>query len=85
MNAAVRPELMSAADSPIPFWRRATVLPFGGGLPEFASIAGSQPAPSLLLVDDDPGVIQVLGHMLDGLGHVRFALSAGDALNLASE
>ena len=88
MNAAVRPESMSAVDSAIPVWRRVTLPPFGGGGLESVLATGvvsAQPAPLLLLVDDDPGVIQVLGRMLEGLGHVRFALSAGDALNLARE
>jgi diguanylate cyclase (GGDEF)-like protein len=40
-------------------------------------------SPSLLLVDDDPGSVQVLSRMLGGLGHLRFALSGADALALA--
>ncbi|WP_439535647.1 GGDEF domain-containing protein [Methyloversatilis sp.] len=40
-------------------------------------------APSLLLIDDDPGSVQVLSRMLAGLGHLRFALSGADALALA--
>ncbi|MFM9917011.1 MAG: GGDEF domain-containing protein [Rhizobacter sp.] len=79
-------ETAHAGDVSIPFWRRAFNLPPGSGLPEFTSGTGvGQPTPSRLLVDDDPGVIQVLGRMLAGLGHLRFALSAGDALNLARE
>lgn len=48
-------------------------------------IAAAMPLPSLLLVDDDPGVVQVLGRMLADLGHLRFALSGQDALNLVRE
>ncbi len=40
------------------------------------------PIPSLLLVDDDAGGIQVLSRMLTGMGHLRFALSGLDALKL---
>ncbi|OYU00655.1 MAG: diguanylate cyclase response regulator [Burkholderiales bacterium PBB1] len=43
------------------------------------------PTLSLLLIDDDPGIVQVLGRMLCGLGHLRFALSGQDALRLARE
>lgn len=41
--------------------------------------------PSLLVVDDDPAIVQVLGQMLENLGHVRCALSGSDALRLAGE
>ena len=41
--------------------------------------------PSILLVDDEPGTVQVLGRMLSGMGHVRLALSGHDALRLAQE
>jgi diguanylate cyclase (GGDEF)-like protein len=49
-------------------------------------LADPQPpaaTPSLLVIDDDPGSVQVLGRMLAGLGHLRFALSGADALALA--
>ena len=39
----------------------------------------------LLLVDDDPGTIQVLSRMLAGYGNQRFAISGADALRLARE
>ena len=39
--------------------------------------------PSLLLVDDDPGSVQVLGNMLAGQGDLRFALSGAVALRMA--
>ncbi len=39
--------------------------------------------PSLLLVDDDPGSVQVLGRMLEGQGELRFALSGTEALRMA--
>lgn len=42
-------------------------------------------APSLLLVDDDPGAIQVLRKCLSGLGRLRFATSGAAALRLARE
>ncbi len=41
--------------------------------------------PSILIVDDDPGTIQVLGRMLAGLGRLRFATGGEDALRLARE
>lgn len=77
-----------AVDPPIPFRRRRTDPSFISGFPEpalDAAAAAGLPMPSLLLVDDDPGVVQVLGRMLGGLGHLRFALSAPDALRLARE
>ena len=40
---------------------------------------------NILLVDDDPGTIQLLGHILSGTGTVRFATSGEDALRLARE
>lgn len=38
-----------------------------------------------MLVDDDPGSVQVLAGMLEGLGDLRFALSGADAMRLALE
>ncbi|MCE9657481.1 MAG: diguanylate cyclase [Burkholderiales bacterium] len=35
---------------------------------------------SILLVDDNPGMIQVMGRMLSGLGELRFATSGATAL-----
>jgi diguanylate cyclase (GGDEF)-like protein len=40
---------------------------------------------SILLVDDDPGVIQLLGRILANLGDLRFATNGEDALRLAQE
>jgi len=40
---------------------------------------------NILLVDDDPGAIQLLGRILAGSGTLRFATSGGDALRLAHE
>ncbi|MBU2410639.1 MAG: response regulator, partial [Gammaproteobacteria bacterium] len=40
---------------------------------------------SLLLVDDDPAVIQVLNKILSDYSSVRFATSGADALRLARE
>ena len=41
--------------------------------------------PTILLVDDDATVIQVLGKCLAGLGRLRFATSGAAALRLANE
>jgi len=41
--------------------------------------------PSILLVDDDPTVIQVLSKCLAGLGRLRFATNGAAALRLARE
>ncbi len=40
---------------------------------------------SILLVDDDPGVIQLLGRILAKVGQLRFATNGEDALRLAQE
>jgi diguanylate cyclase (GGDEF)-like protein len=40
---------------------------------------------SILLVDDDPGVIQLLGRILSSVGDLRFATNGEDALRLAEE
>ncbi len=40
---------------------------------------------SILLVDDDPGVIQLLGRILAPVGNLRFATNGEDALRLAAE
>lgn len=40
---------------------------------------------SILIVDDDPVVVQVLGKMLSELGHVRFALSGEQGIKMARE
>ena len=37
----------------------------------------------ILLVDDDPGAIQLLGRILGGVGQIRFATNGEDALALA--
>jgi len=39
----------------------------------------------ILLVDDDPGSIQLMSRMLDGVGSLRFATSGADAMRLAKE
>jgi two-component system, OmpR family, sensor kinase len=41
--------------------------------------------PSILLIDDDPSVIQVLSQCLSALGRLRFATSGAAALRLARE
>ncbi len=43
----------------------------------------NQAVSSILIVDDDPGTVQMLGKMLAPLGELRFALSGQEALNLA--
>jgi diguanylate cyclase (GGDEF)-like protein len=40
---------------------------------------------SILLVDDDPGAIQLMGRILAGVGQLRFATNGNDALRLARE
>lgn len=40
---------------------------------------------NILLVDDDPGAIQLMGRILSGSGNLRFATSGMDALRLARE
>lgn len=41
--------------------------------------------PGILIVDDDPGMIQALGKTLQGLGRLRFATGGADALRLMKE
>jgi diguanylate cyclase (GGDEF)-like protein len=40
---------------------------------------------NILLVDDDPGAIQLMGRILSGAGNLRFATNGEDALRLARE
>jgi diguanylate cyclase (GGDEF)-like protein len=40
---------------------------------------------NILVVDDDPGAIQLLGRILEGLGSLRFATNGTDAVRLARE
>ncbi len=40
---------------------------------------------NILVVDDDPITIQLLGHILSDLGTLRFATSGEDAVRLARE
>lgn len=51
--------------------------------PAAARDATASPAPHMLIVDDDPGAVQILGRMLEGVGELRFASSGGEALRLA--
>ena len=39
--------------------------------------------PKLLVVDDDPTLVQLVGKMLAGLGEIRFATSGEAALKVA--
>jgi len=48
-----------------------------------AEEASAQPV--LLIVDDDPGIIQVLGKALRSLGRLRFATHGADALRLIAD
>ena len=41
--------------------------------------------PTILIVDDDAGAIQVLGRMLAGFGRLRFATRGEDALSLSRQ
>lgn len=41
--------------------------------------------PSILIVDDDTTIIQILGRALSGLGRLRFAKRGQDAVRLATE
>ena len=41
--------------------------------------------PGILIVDDDPGMIQALAKTLQGLGRLRFATRGADALRLMQE
>lgn len=43
------------------------------------------PQPSILVVDDDPAIILVVGRMLAGLGRLRFARGGIEALELVGE
>src|SRR6202789_1005125 len=40
---------------------------------------------NILLVDDDPGAIQLMGRILAGVGQLRFATNGRDALRLARD
>src|ERR1700732_591062 len=40
---------------------------------------------SILLVDDDPGAIQLMGRVLANVGKLRFATNGEDALRLAHD
>ena len=41
--------------------------------------------PEILLVDDDPGAIQLMARILSGTGRLRFAIGGEDALKIARE
>src|ERR1700690_661705 len=49
------------------------------------SLANPDKDASILLVDDDPGAIQLMGRILAGVGKLRFATNGSDALRLARE
>lgn len=59
----------------------------GSALPLRSVSAGSEDAPRnlILIVDDDPAVVQVFGRLLACLGRVRFALSGAEGLRIARE
>lgn len=50
-----------------------------------SSVDEESPQPVLLIVDDDPSMIQVLGKALRSLGRLRFATHGADALRLMRE
>ena len=52
---------------------------------DMASADEESPQPVLLIVDDDPSMIQVLGKTLRSLGRLRFATHGADALRLMRE
>lgn len=54
-------------------------------VPDIASADEESPQPVLLIVDDDPSMIQVLGKTLRSLGRLRFATHGADALRLMRE
>src|SRR3984957_1155793 len=53
--------------------------------PAIAQRASEKPdgQANILLVDDDPGAIQLMGRILASVGTLRFATNGGDALRLA--
>ncbi|HEX5737237.1 MAG TPA: hybrid sensor histidine kinase/response regulator [Hydrogenophaga sp.] len=55
-----------------------------GGTPS-PGAGDAVPLPSILIVDDDPGMIQALAKTLQGLGRLRFATRGADALRLMQE
>src|ERR1700674_472501 len=56
---------------------RQKIQPRGRGKPDAAV--------SILLVDDDPGAIQVMGRILADVGQLRYATNGTEALRLARE
>jgi diguanylate cyclase (GGDEF)-like protein len=40
---------------------------------------------TILVIDDDPGAIQLMGRILEGFGEMRFAMNGVDAVRLARE
>jgi CheY-like chemotaxis protein len=40
---------------------------------------------SILIVDDDPGLVEVIGQILADVGQLRFATNGKDALRVARE
>jgi two-component system sensor histidine kinase/response regulator len=48
-------------------------------------LSGAQTAPDILIVDDDPGMVQTLARVIRPLGRLRFATQGVDALRLMTE
>lgn len=52
---------------------------------EDTALPGVEPAPDILIVDDDPGMVQTLARVIRPLGRLRFATQGVDALRLMAE
>lgn len=55
------------------------------GQPAPHDAALDAPAPDILIVDDDPGMVQTLARVIRPLGRLRFATQGVDALRLMAE
>lgn len=55
------------------------------GQPAPNDAALDAPAPDILIVDDDPGMVQTLARVIRPLGRLRFATQGVDALRLMAE
>lgn len=62
-----------------------TPTPPGNHSPEEALPPGAASAPDILIVDDDPGMVQTLARVIRPLGRLRFATQGLDALRLMTQ
>ena len=62
-----------------------TPTPPGTHSPEEAVPPAAAPAPDILIVDDDPGMVQTLARVIRPLGRLRFATQGLDALRLMAQ